>query len=122
VERTGPVATKAGVLSFVLSWDIAEDSVGEVKMRFTWYEVEADGVEWARRPKVRLGHKEGSVKDDHGRIPGVMQFRVQPPDIGGESEIEEGIERCGWKWMSADEGCRRVRMTRVFRCTTTRPL
>jgi hypothetical protein len=90
VERTGPVVTKAGVLSFVLSWDIAKDSVGEVKMRFTWYEVEADGVEWARRPKVRLGHKKGSVKDDHSGIPRVMQFRVRPPNVGGESTIEEG--------------------------------
>jgi hypothetical protein len=93
VERTGPITTKAGVLSFVLSWDITEDAVGEVEMGFMWDKVEADGVEWARRPKVRLGHKEGSVKDDRGRIPGVRQFRVQPPDVGGESEIEEGIER-----------------------------
>jgi hypothetical protein len=74
VERTGPVATKAGVLSFVLSWDIAEDSVGEVKMGFTWHEVEADGVEWAQRPKVRLGHKKGLVKDDRSGIPRIMQF------------------------------------------------
>jgi hypothetical protein len=93
VERTGPVATKTGVLSFVLSWDIAKDLVGEVKMGFTWDKVETDGVEWAQRPKIRLGHKEGSVKDDRGRIPGVRQFRVQPPDFGGESEIEEGTER-----------------------------
>jgi hypothetical protein len=62
-------------------------------MGFSWDKVKADGVEWARRPKVRLGHKKGSVKDDRGRIPGVRQFRVQPPDIGGESEIEEGTER-----------------------------
>jgi hypothetical protein len=64
--------------------------VGEVEVRFTWDKVETDGVEWARRPKIRLGHKEGSVKDDRSRIPGVMQFRVQPPDVGRESEIEEG--------------------------------
>jgi hypothetical protein len=93
-----------------------------MEMGFVLDEVETDGVQWARRPKIRLGHKEGAVKDDRGRIPGVRQFRVQPPDDGGESEIEEGIERCGWKWMSADEGRRRVRMTRVFRCTTTRHL
>jgi hypothetical protein len=86
MERTGPVATKARVFSFVLSWDIAEDAVGEVEMRFTWDKVETDGVDWARRPKIRLGHKEGSVKDDRSRIPGVRQF----PDVGGESEIVEG--------------------------------
>jgi hypothetical protein len=64
--------------------------VGEVEVGFTWDKVETDGVDWARCPKVRFGHKEGSVKDDRGRIPGIMQFRVQPPDIGRESEIEEG--------------------------------
>jgi hypothetical protein len=90
VERTGPITTKAGVLSFVLSWDIAEDAVGEVKVRFTWYKIETDGVEWAQRPKIRLGHKKSSVKDDCSGIPRVMQFRVRPPDVGGESEIEEG--------------------------------
>jgi hypothetical protein len=62
-------------------------------MGFVWDKVEADGVEWARCPKVRLGHEEGSVKDDRSRIPRVMQFRVQPPDVGGESEIEKGTER-----------------------------
>jgi hypothetical protein len=93
-----------------------------VEVGFMWDKVETDGVDWARRPKIRLGHEEGSVKYDRGRIPGVRQFRVQPPDDGGESEIEEGTERCGWKWMSADEGRRRVRMTRVFRCITTRHL
>jgi hypothetical protein len=62
-------------------------------MGFTWDEIETDCVEWARHPKVRLGHKKGAVKDDRGGIPGVRQFRVQPPDGGGESEIEEGTER-----------------------------
>jgi hypothetical protein len=62
-------------------------------MRFALDKVETDGAEWARRPKVRLGHKKGSVKDDHSGIPRIMQFRVQPPDDGGESEIEEGTER-----------------------------
>jgi hypothetical protein len=119
VKGAGPVVTKAGVFSFVLSWDIAEDAVGEVEVGFTWDEVETDGVEWARRPKVRLGHKKGAVKYDHGRIPRVRQFLVQPLDRRGESEIEEGIKRCGWKQMSADEGSRRVRMTRAFRCTIT---
>jgi hypothetical protein len=93
VERTGPVATKTGVLSFVLSWDITKDSVGEVIMGFALDEVETDGVERARRPKVRLGHKEGSVKDDRSGVPRVMQFRVQSPDVGGESEIEESGQR-----------------------------
>jgi hypothetical protein len=93
VERTGPVAAETGVLSFVLSWDITKDSVGEVIMGFALDEVETDGVERARRPKVRLGHKEGSVKDDRSGIPRVMQFRVQPPDVGGESEIEERGQR-----------------------------
>jgi hypothetical protein len=63
-----------------------------VEVGFAWDKVETDGVEWARRPKIRLGHKKGSVKDDRGGIPRVM-FRVQPPDVGGESEIEEGTER-----------------------------
>jgi hypothetical protein len=62
-------------------------------MGFALDEVETDGVQWARRPKIRLGHKEIAVKDDRGRIPRVRQFRVQPPDVGGESEIEEGTER-----------------------------
>jgi hypothetical protein len=93
MERTGPIMTKAGVLSFVSSWDIAEDSVGKVKMRFALDEIESDGVEWVQRPKIWFGHKEGSVKDDRCRIPGVRQFRVQPPNGGGESEIEEGTER-----------------------------
>jgi hypothetical protein len=62
-------------------------------MGFTWDEIETDGVEWARRPKVRLGHKKGAVKDDRGGIPRVRQFRVQPLDPRGESEIEEGTER-----------------------------
>jgi hypothetical protein len=117
VKGEGPVATKAGVFSFVLSWDIAEYMVGEVKMGFMWDKIETDGVEWARHPKVRFGHKKGTVKDDRSGIPGVMQFRVQPPDVGGESEIEEGDRE-----MSVDEGSRRVRMTRVFRCTITRHL
>jgi hypothetical protein len=43
--------------------------MGEVEMGFALDEVETDGVEWARRPKVRLGHKKGSVKDDRGGIP-----------------------------------------------------
>jgi hypothetical protein len=64
-----------------------------MEMGFSWDEIETDGVEWARCPKVRLGHKKGSVKDDRGGIPRVRQFRVQLPDIGGESEIEEGTER-----------------------------
>jgi hypothetical protein len=81
------------VFSFVLSWDIAEDVVGEVEVGFTKDEVETDGVEWARRPKVRLGRKKGAVKDDRGRIPRIRQFRVQPPNRRGESEIEEGTER-----------------------------
>jgi hypothetical protein len=93
VERTGPVATKAGVLSFVLSWDIAEYAVCEVEVGFALDKVEADGMKRTRCPKVWLGYKKGAVKDDRGRIPGVRQFRVQPPDIGGESEIEEGTER-----------------------------
>jgi hypothetical protein len=54
--------------------------MGEMEMGFTWDKVEADGVEWAQRPKVRLGHKKGLVKDDHSGIPRIMQFRVQPPD------------------------------------------
>jgi hypothetical protein len=93
VERTGPIATETGVLSFVLSWDISEDAVGEVEVGFALDEVETNGVEWARCPKIRLGHKKSSVKDDRSGIPRVMQFRVQPPDVGGESEIEEGTER-----------------------------
>jgi hypothetical protein len=64
-----------------------------MEMGFTWDEIETDSVEWARRPKVRFGHKQGVVKDDRGWIPGIMQFRVQPPDRRGESEIEEGTER-----------------------------
>jgi hypothetical protein len=64
-----------------------------MEMGFSWDEIETDGVEWAQRPKVGLGHKKGSVKDDRGGIPRVRQFRVQPPDVGGESEIEEGTER-----------------------------
>jgi hypothetical protein len=56
-------------------------------------EIETDGVEWARHPKVRFGHKEGAVKDDRCWIPRVMQFRVQPLDRRGESEIEQGTER-----------------------------
>jgi hypothetical protein len=79
----------------MLGWDIAKDSVGEMKMGFALDEIEMDSVERARRPKVRLGHKEGSVKDDRGRVPGVRQFRVQPPDVGGESEIEEGDREMG---------------------------
>jgi hypothetical protein len=67
--------------------------VGEVEVGFALDEVEVDGVERAQRPKIRFGHKEGAVKDDRGRIPGVRQFRVRPPDVGGESEIEEGTER-----------------------------
>jgi hypothetical protein len=73
-----------------------------MEMGFTWDEVETDGVDRARRPKVRLGHEEGSVKGDRCRVPGVRQFRVQPPDVGGESEIEEGdremrveVDECG---------------------------
>jgi hypothetical protein len=73
-----------------------------MEVGFTWDKVETDGVDWARRPKIRLGHKEGSVKDDRSRIPRVMQFRVQPLDIGRESEIEEGdremrveVDECG---------------------------
>jgi hypothetical protein len=93
MERAGPVPTETGVLSFMLSWDISEYAVGEMVMGFALDEVETDGVQWARRPKIRLGHKESAVKDDRGRIPRVRQFRVQPPDVGGESEIEEGIER-----------------------------
>jgi hypothetical protein len=77
----------------MLTWDISKDSVGEMVMGFALDEVETDGVQWARRPKIRLGHKESAVKDDRGRIPRVRQFRVQPPDVGGESEIEEGTER-----------------------------
>jgi hypothetical protein len=64
-----------------------------MEVGFALDEVETDGVDWARRPKIWFGHKEGSVKDDRCRIPGVRQFRVQPPDFGGESEIEEGTER-----------------------------
>jgi hypothetical protein len=45
-----------------------------VEVGFALDEVETDGVEWAQRPKIRLGHKKGSVKDDHGGIPRVMQF------------------------------------------------
>jgi hypothetical protein len=67
--------------------------MGEVKVGFALDEVKMDGVEWAQRPKVRLGHKKGSVKDDRSGIPRVMQFRVQPPNVGGESEIEEGGQR-----------------------------
>jgi hypothetical protein len=93
MERAGPVPAETGVLSFMLSWDISEYAVGEMEMGFALDEVETDGVERARRPKVRLGHKEGSVKDDRSGVPRVMQFRVQPPDVGGESEIEEGTER-----------------------------
>jgi hypothetical protein len=61
-----------------------------MEVGFTWDKVEMDGVDWARCPKVWLGYKKSSVKDDRSRIPRVMQFRVQPPDIGRESEIEEG--------------------------------
>jgi hypothetical protein len=89
VERTGPVATKTGALSFVLSWDIAKDSVGEVKMGFTWDKVEMDGVEWARRPKIRLGHKKGSVKDDRDGIPRVMQFRGRGREMRVEVDEQE---------------------------------
>jgi hypothetical protein len=64
-----------------------------MEVGFALDKVETDGVEWARRPKVRLGHKKGSVKDDRSGIPRIMQFRIQPPDDGGESEIEEGTER-----------------------------
>jgi hypothetical protein len=60
-----------------------------MEVGFARDKVETDGVEWARRPKIRFGHKESSVKDDCSWIPGVMQFRVQPPDVGRESEIEE---------------------------------
>jgi hypothetical protein len=76
--------------------------VGEVEVGFALDEVKTDGVERAQRPKVRLGHKKSSVKDDRNGIPRVMQFRVQPPDVGGESEIEEGdremrveVDECG---------------------------
>jgi hypothetical protein len=93
VEWAGPVPTETRVFSFLLSWDISEDAVGEMEVGFALDEIETDGVEWARRPKIGLGHKKSSVKDDRGRIPGVRQFRVQPPDFGGESEIEEGTER-----------------------------
>jgi hypothetical protein len=65
----------------------------EMEVVFALDEVETDGVERVRRPKIRLGHKKSSVKDDHSGIPRVMQFQVQPPDIGGESKIEEGTER-----------------------------
>jgi hypothetical protein len=64
--------------------------MGEMEMGFALDKVETDGVERAQHPKVRLGHKKSSVKDDRSGIPRVMQFRVQPPDVGGESEIEEG--------------------------------
>jgi hypothetical protein len=93
VKGAGPVSTKAGVFFFVLSWDIAKDVVGEVEMGFALDKVETDGMEWTRRPKVRLGHKKGAVKYDRGQIPRVRQFRVQPLDRRGESEIEEGTER-----------------------------
>ena len=73
-----------------------------MEMGFVLDEVETYCVQWARRPKIRFGHKKGSVKDDRGGIPRVMQFRVQPPDVGGESEIEEGdremrveVDECG---------------------------
>jgi hypothetical protein len=89
VERTGPVATKAGVFSFVLSWDIAEDAVGEVKVGFSLYEVEADGVERARRPKVRLGHKKSLVKDDRSGIPRVMQFSGRGREMRVEVDEQE---------------------------------
>jgi hypothetical protein len=74
VKGAGPVTTKAGVFSFVLSWDIAQDTVGEMEMGFALDEVEADGMEWMRCPKVRLGYKKGAVKDDRRQIPRVMQF------------------------------------------------
>jgi hypothetical protein len=93
MERTGPVPTETGVLSFMLGWDISEYAVGEMEVGFALDEIETDGVEWARRPKIGLGHKKSLVKDDRSGIPRVMQFRVQPPDVGGESEIEEGTER-----------------------------
>jgi hypothetical protein len=67
--------------------------MGEMEIGFVLDEVETYGVQWARRPKIRLGHKESAVKDDRSRIPGVRQFRVQPPDVRGESEIEGGTER-----------------------------
>jgi hypothetical protein len=108
VERTGPVTTKAGVFSFVLIWDITKDAMGEVEMGFALDEIEADSVKRARRPKVWFGHKEGSVKDDRSGVPRVMQFRVQPPDLGGESEIEKRGQRdvggSGWARMKAVEG------------------
>jgi hypothetical protein len=71
-----------------------------MEVGFALDKVETDGVERAQRPKIRLGHKKSSVKDDCSRIPGVMQFRVQPPDVGGESEIEEGDREM---WVEVDE-------------------
>jgi hypothetical protein len=64
-----------------------------MEVGFALDKVETDGVERAQHPKIRLGHKEGLVKDDCSGVPRIMQFRVQPPDYGGESEIEEGTER-----------------------------
>jgi hypothetical protein len=63
--------------------------VGEVEMRFLWDKIEADGMEWARRPKVGLGHKEGSVKDDRSWIPRVMQFRQKGREMRVEVDEQE---------------------------------
>jgi hypothetical protein len=56
-----------------------------MEMGFSWDKVETDGVEWARHPKIRLGHKKSSVKDDRGRIP---RTRQQFSERGREMRVE----------------------------------
>ena len=58
--------------------------MGEMEMGFALDKIETDGVKRAQRPKIRLGHKKGSVKDDRSGIPRVMQFRGR----GREMRVE----------------------------------
>jgi hypothetical protein len=89
MERTGPVPTETGVLSFMLSWDISEDAMGEMEVGFALDEIETDGVEWARRPKIGLGHKKSLVKDDRSGIPRIMQFRGRGREMRVEVDEQE---------------------------------
>jgi hypothetical protein len=73
----------------MLSWDISEDAVGEMEVGFALDEIETDGVEWARRPKIGLGHKKSSVKDDRSRIPRVMQFKRRGREMRVEVDEQE---------------------------------
>jgi hypothetical protein len=63
--------------------------VGEVEVRFALDEIKTDGVEWVRHPKIGLGHKKSSVKDDRSGIPRIMQFRGRGREMRVEVDEQE---------------------------------